>query len=109
MVQQYVSGEDTEILSRENIELEIKDITIKSPSGLAIIKEYTSELIVVNLDVEYDLRKWREAIEGNFDQINIYGWVHLQVSYKIMGEDIKENIFENVKVNFILPTAFFLE
>jgi len=103
-------GGGAQVLSAENVELEIEKITIKSPSGLIILEDYTSELIIAELRVAYDLRRLREAIEaGSSDQINIFGLIQIQVSYEIMGEGISENIFKNVDVNFILPTAFFLE
>lgn len=103
-------GGATQVLSAENVEFEIIDVTIESPRGLIILEEYTSEIIVAKLHVAYDLRGIREALEArSSDQINIYGLLQIQVSYEIMGEDIRENIFGNVNVNFILPTAFFLE
>lgn len=102
-------GGGAQVLSAENVELEIEKITIKSPSGLIILEDYTSELIIAELRVAYDLRRLREAIEAGSDQINIFGLIQIQVSYEIMGECISENIFKNVDVNFILPTAFFLE
>lgn len=103
----YTSNGTSHEVGAENILFEIENILIKSPSELTF-EEYARETMMVTLIVRYDLRALRSVLEEEkLNQLNIFGWVQISVLYELKG--IRENISENVDVNFTLPIAFFLE
>lgn len=109
ITQVYMSHSTSLETSVENINFEIENTVIKSPSEPIIFEAGTSGTVVVTLKVNYDLRALRSALEEeNAEQMNITGWAQILVSYEIMGKDIKESITENVEINFILSTTFLL-